>query len=56
MANWQLNKAHKEIISNRLNMAKILKQTWKIINVKQSQTESKIMWKIIKTNKKNILP
>ena len=35
MASWQLNKIHKEIISNRLNIAKILKQTWKIIKHKQ---------------------
>ena len=31
MSSWQLNKTHKEIISNRLNMPKILKQTWKIV-------------------------
>ena len=34
MANSKLNKTRKEIISNRLNMAKILKQTWKIIKSK----------------------
>ena len=34
MTSWQLNKTHKEIISNRLNMTKILKQTWKIIKTK----------------------
>ena len=34
MASWQLNKTNKEIISNRLNMAKILKQTWKIVKPK----------------------
>ena len=34
MASWQINKTHKEIKSNRLNMAKILKQKWKIINPK----------------------
>ena len=41
MASWHLNKKHKERISNKLSMAKILKQTWKIINiniVKQNQT------------------
>ena len=41
MASWHLNKIHKERISNKLSMAKILKQTWKIINiniVKQNQT------------------
>ena len=34
MTSWQLNKTHKGIISNRLNMAKIIKQTWKIIKPK----------------------
>ena len=34
MASWQLNKTHKEIISNRLNKAKILEQTWKIVKPK----------------------
>ena len=34
MASWQLNKTHKERISNRLNKEKILKQTWKIIKHK----------------------
>ena len=34
VTSWKLNKTHKEIISNNLNMAKILKQTWKIIKPK----------------------
>ena len=31
---WQLNKTHKEKISNKPNMEKRLKQTWKIIKHK----------------------
>ena len=31
MESSQLNKTHKEKISNKLNIAKILKRTWKII-------------------------
>ena len=34
MASRQLNKTHKEIMSNWLNITKILKQTWKIIKYK----------------------
>ena len=41
MASWHVNKIHKGRIPNKQSMAKILKQTWKIINInieKQNQT------------------
>ena len=40
MASWHLNKTHKERKSNKLNMEKNTQTTWKIIKLKQSQTES----------------